>query len=187
MTLKSANPSIGNLPSPMLVMVMGLPGSGKTFFAKSLTQKIGGVHFNSDIIRKRQPASPAGRPQQVGYSARQKSEVYQTMYDKVCSALIKHHRVVVDATFSLQRYRDPYLRFAEKHQIPVKVILVSADESTIFQRVQHQRPDSDADFQVYQQIKREFEPIEMDFLPLPSDQDPINKLIEEGITYLVKP
>ena len=35
----------------MLVLIVGLPGTGKTTFAVELAREIGGAHLNSDIIR----------------------------------------------------------------------------------------------------------------------------------------
>jgi predicted kinase len=179
-TLKSANPINGKLPSPMLIMVMGLPGCGKTYFAKAFAKRIGGVHFNSDIIRKQ-------RQQHTAYSSKNKSQVYQTMFQTVCLALEEKKVVIVDATFSLKKYRDPYLNYVEAHQIPLKVILVTADETTVFQRLQHPRPDSDADFEVHQKIAAEFETVDTDCLQLHSDQYPLDVLISQGIAYLEQP
>jgi predicted kinase len=107
------------------------------------------------------------------------------MFQQACGALGQQHLVVVDATFSLRQYRAPYLNFSKEHRIPLKVIMVTADENSIFQRLQHSRPDSDADFKVYQKIKAEFEPIDMEYLKLESDQYSLDTMLERGISYLV--
>ena len=165
------------IKAPLLIMVMGLPGSGKSYFARAFAKKIGAVHFNSDIIRKQQQQHPA-------YSDSKKSEVYRTMFQRVCLSLEAENLVVVDATFSLQRYRDPYLNYAQANHIPIIAILVSADENTIFQRLQHARPDSDADFEVYKKIKSEFEPISLSYLELTSHLYTLDEQIEQALNYI---
>jgi len=37
---------------PLRILVMGLPGSGKTYFSQKLTEKMGCAYFNADKLRK---------------------------------------------------------------------------------------------------------------------------------------
>ena len=163
--------------SPLLIIVMGLPGSGKTYFAKAFSKRIGGVHINSDMIRK-------NRHQHPGYSKRDKAAIYQVMFNQVSQALKRGKIVVVDATFSLQKYRGPYFDFVQKNQIPVRPIVVEADEYTIAQRVQKKRPDSDADFAVYKKIKSQFEPLIREHLVLSSDKLSLERMIEQSLEFI---
>ncbi len=161
----------------MLIIVMGLPGTGKTYFAKALAKKIDGVHFNSDNVRKALYEKPA-------YTGSDKGLVYKTMFDKVCVALKKHYFVIVDATFSLARYRDPYLNHVANNMIPLRIFQIEADEDTIAKRIAEKRPDSDADFKVYQKIKSEFETLEMNQKVLKSDQLSLKKMLEQALEFI---
>ena len=35
------------------ILVMGLPGSGKTYFSERLTKEIGGIWINADEVEKK--------------------------------------------------------------------------------------------------------------------------------------
>ena len=160
----------------MLIIIMGLPGSGKTYFARAFAKSIGGKHINSDIIRKHQDKQPE-------YTLTDKAAVYKTMFETVCQLLKRDKIVIVDATFSLQQYRDPYFNFVNKNQIPVNLILIEANAQTIAHRLQKKRPDSDADFAVYKKIRSEFEPLNIEHLVLSSDQLSLEEMVEQGLEF----
>jgi predicted kinase len=75
-----------------LVIVCGLPGSGKSYFARALAERIGAKHLNSDEIRQH-------LFEDRSYSTREKIAVYRQMADLAFEYLEKDKRVVVDATF----------------------------------------------------------------------------------------
>ena len=162
---------------PVLIMVMGLPGSGKTYFSNAFAKAIGGVHINSDIIRKRLMEKPA-------YSPEDKDKIYKGMYEEVTRALLQGQPVIVDATFSLENYRAPYFRFATENQIPCRIILTEAQEDIIASRLQHKRPDSDADYEVYKKIKSEFQTLGKMHLELRTDQLTLTEMTELGIDFI---
>lgn len=56
----------------MVVIVIGLPGSGKSFFASQLAQLINADYINSDQVRK--TMMPPGH-----YSQQEKHSVYSQM------------------------------------------------------------------------------------------------------------
>ncbi|HQU60481.1 MAG TPA: AAA family ATPase, partial [Saprospiraceae bacterium] len=71
---------------PLLVVVLGLPGTGKTTFARMLAQRLGALHFNTDIIREE-----LGLKGQYGEVAKQR--VYQSMEARARAALQKKQAV----------------------------------------------------------------------------------------------
>ena len=160
-----------------LILVMGLPGSGKTYFASRLAQKLKCSHYNSDRIRKTYDRDPS-------YKESDKSKVYDLMFQRVCSELQEGFTVIVDATFSKGEYRSPYLNYCKEQEIPVRIFLLKAKESVIEERVSNPRPDSDADYQVYKKIKAEFEPCKEPYLSLYTDRYEVDFLIQTAIDYL---
>jgi predicted kinase len=165
------------MPDARLIMVMGLPGSGKTFFATEFSRQIGAMHFNSDRIRKEETETP-------GYSREDRSDVYTHMFDRVTDQLIRGETVIVDATFSKASYRTPYFDWVAQNHIPLHVIYLEASEATIAERVGRKRPDSDADFAVYRKIKDEYEPIAREHLILNTDKGTTEAYIASALEYI---
>lgn len=161
-------------------MVMGLPGSGKTYFAKALAAHTGATHYNSDRIRKE-------ATQAVRYTEADKARVYEDLFARVTEALAQGGTVIVDATFSKAAYRDPYLHWAQEHHIPVHLIVMEASEPIIAERVGRKRPDSDADFAVYLTIKAEQEPITQDHLVLNTDAGTTEQYLAAALEHINTP
>ena len=156
---------------------MGLPGSGKTFFASAFSKRIGATHINSDGVRKELNKNPT-------YTTRDKETVYQSMFNKVSEELTKGKTVIVDATFSRKRYREPYFEIVKEHGIPYYIIFVEANKNTIAKRLSKKRPDSDADLAVHNKIKAEYEELEMDHLVLQSDQLSLEEMITSALDFI---
>lgn len=164
-------------PAAHLIMVMGLPGSGKTFFADALAQRMGAAHFNSDRIRKEEEAQPH-------YADSDRSGVYARMFTRVTGALAQGGTVIVDATFSKAAYRQAYVQWTAAHKVPVHLLYMEAAEAVIAERVGKKRPDSDADFAVYQKIKADYEPIAENYQVLRSDEGSTAERIAQALAYM---
>lgn len=160
----------------MIVIVFGLPGSGKSYFARKLAARINGDYINSDVVRKEMF-------RQKTYSEQEKLLVYKAMIEKVVATVKQNGSVVVDATFYKKDIRT---RFIEEIKIkdPVVFIEVIADEDLIKERLKTPRTESDADFAVYQKIKEQWEPLDETHLVLHSTNDNIDDMLEIATNYL---
>ena len=161
----------------MLIMITGLPGSGKTTFAKALADSLNAVHLNTDIIRTRM-----GR--RGKYDETAKSIIYAKMLKQTESYLHRGEGVVVDATFYKAALRKPYRQLAKKYKKQLIWIKVTALESVIKERMQQKRHYSEADFEVYLTIKDIYEPLEEGHLILHSDSYSVEKMITKTKEYL---
>ena len=83
----------------MIVIVFGLPGSGKSFFASRLAKIINADYLNSDRIRKEMFASR-------NYSEKEKAAVYSAMIEKTKVLANQKKNLVLDATFHKKETRD---------------------------------------------------------------------------------
>ena len=162
---------------PVLLVVFGLPGTGKTTFARALAASLGLSHFNTDIIR-----AELGRKQL--YNISDKSFIYARMLERARGELQEGKGVILDGTFHREIFRNPFTKLGRELGIPVKWIEVTAGEDVVRQRVSGTRPYSEADFGVYLKIRKEFEPLEVKALRLHSDSGDLPEMIEKTVEFL---
>ena len=160
----------------MIVMVMGLPGSGKSYFAARLAKAIRADYINSDRLRKMMFGHRT-------YSAEEKKKVYDEMLLKMQQAAKQNKDLVLDATFHKNERRKTITDKAQTAG-PFFLIEVIADESLIKERLKQPREDSEAGFEVYKLIQSEWEPVEEEHLVLQSTDDNINAMLQKALDYL---
>lgn len=158
----------------MVVIVFGLPGSGKSFFASRLANLINAIYISSDKVRMEMY-------QQKTYSENEKLAVYDEMLRRMKEIIRESGKVVLDATFYKDEIRS---KFIDVTQGDIDFIEVVADVRIIQERLKKPRPDSDADFEVYQKIKSVWEKLNDDHLALQSTNDNIDEILHTAISYL---
>lgn len=168
--------SHANIENAMLILVLGLPGSGKTTFAKAFAERKNAVHLNSDLLRRE--LGEMGK-----YSPEDKQKVYETLLERARQALAAGKTVVVDSTFYKEKIREPFRKLAAECRRPLRWVEILANETTIEARLKKPRPDSEADFGVYQKIKSEAEPLEEPHLVLKSDEVSLGEMIEACLEF----
>ncbi len=157
----------------MIVIVLGLPGSGKSYFAERLAKQLDAEYLNSDRLRRELLSKRT-------YSDQEKAKVYAVMLEKMEEALQQKKSLVLDATFHKNESREPFL---EKGKGKIFVIEVQADEAIIKERIQKNRPFSEADFEVYEFIKQEWKPLEVPHLVLESTNENIEAMLQQALEY----
>lgn len=160
---------------PVLLIVFGLPGSGKSFFALQLAHLLKAKYINSDIVRM-------GALVKRTYSENEKRIVYNNMMSKMLIFLRRNENVVLDATFYKDEIRSAFLNKAEG-KAKILFIEVKADESLIRERLTKPRSDSEADFEVYKKIKKQWEPLQNDHLILHSTNNNVIDMLQKASTY----
>lgn len=89
-----------------LVLLGGLPGTGKTTLASRLARRHGWLHLSSDTLRKAQP--PEAETDRFGegrYSRAARAEIYTDLREHAQRALQAGQSVVVDASFGSAELR----------------------------------------------------------------------------------
>jgi len=160
----------------MVILVMGLPGSGKSFFASRLAQVLHADYFNSDRIRM-------DRLDKRTYSDEEKQRVYDDLLLGMEQSIQQHKNVVLDATFYKNSIREKFMEKANKTDV-LACIEVIAAEDLIRKRLSHSREFSEARFDTYQKILREWEPLTEKHLILESTNQNVHIMLQKAIHYL---
>jgi predicted kinase len=144
--------------SPALVVLMGYPGVGKSHCARLLAARLGAAHLASDQLRSRLFIAPT-------YADAENATIFRCVDALVETLLREEHRVIVDATNLVARYRAASVDAAGRTGAPVVYVRVIADEAAIRGRLTRRRTaraaddHSDADERVYERMRdRPFEP-----------------------------
>lgn len=161
----------------MIIVVLGLPGSGKSFFAERLAKKLDMAYLNSDSIRKELSLMPS-------YSFEDRLNVYDEMFNRVYTLSANGYSVILDATFYMQQLRDKLISISQSCKNAICFIEIKASEKIVEDRLLKPRTFSDADFSVYQKIKNQFEPISLDHLVLFSDSENLDEMFKRAIPFI---
>jgi predicted kinase len=162
---------------PLIVIVFGLPGSGKSYFATRLATAIQARYVSSDELRKRMFAART-------YSDEEKMRVYEAMLAAMEEAIARGDAVVLDATFGRAVWRRMFEDAAAAAGLRIIYIEIIAGEALIRERLQVPRTTSDADYTVYQQLKAGMEPLHEDHLVLSSSEDNIDSMLTQAMDHI---
>lgn len=163
----------------IVIAVAGLPGSGKTYFAQRLAEKLGAQHISSDALRKQLFPSPT-------YHPTEKQAVYQQLLAMAQRHLTRGTDTILDATFHKQERREWITsELARNGHVPYWMV-VQADENTTLKRVSKKREDSDADWEVYQKLQLEWDDFVFPHKLLQSTQHNIDEMLQKALEYIAK-
>lgn len=162
---------------PQLILITGLPGTGKSTFARALAQALDLPHYNTDGLRN--AMGLRGK-----YDPATKEMVYAKLLERTAQHLQDGQSVVVDATFFSPSLRQPFMELATQLEVPARWIELEAAENVVRNRVSFQRPDSEADFSVYLKIRDQYSPPSGPHLVLQSDQLQLAEMVLRAKSYL---
>lgn len=120
-----------------IVMMRGVSGSGKSFIAQQISDRLPAISVRSDVERKRLLGLAATADASVagGYDESMTEATYAQLArltEQVCSA---GHVVVVDATFLKRAQREPFHRLSGRLGIPLIIVDCDAPVDVLEHRV----------------------------------------------------
>lgn len=159
-------------PGGSLLMMVGLPGAGKSLLLDHLQALLPVVVVSSDQVRTLALAQP-------GYSHEEVDAIYNLCHAVIRRRLAQGQRVVFDATNHLRRRRQALRRLAMQSGAAVAVCHVTASVAVTRRRLQARHSQarrsgdlSDAGWSVYQLLQSQFEPLEFPHLSLDTSSAP---------------
>lgn len=142
-----------------LVLVTGLPGTGKSVLSGLLHERAGFEWVRSDVIRKQlaglEPTEPGSHYEGGSiYTQEWTDRTYGECLARAERALRAGTRVVVDATFIDAERRHAFVVLARRLGVPIVTLLCELDPSTARERLEARTGDaSDADVAVYERAR----------------------------------
>jgi len=147
---------------PCLVLVAGLPGTGKSTLARGLAQSAGFEVIRSDVVRKElanlsSAGSIEGRP--TIYTPEWNQRTYAECLRRAEQLVLDGNRVIIDATFREEASRRKFLDAAARWGVPAQILLCEVQLKTARARLEQRKGDvSDADWAVHRQLSETWEP-----------------------------
>jgi aminoglycoside phosphotransferase family enzyme/predicted kinase len=125
---------------PLVVVVMGRPGTGKSTQAEAVAETLGWPHLSSDRIRKTHAGVPLhGRAdaetRERLYTDALTDATYATLRSRALEQACRHRGTVLDATFSRIAQREQLRTAFRAADVPYVFIELTAEDDTLKRRL----------------------------------------------------
>lgn len=125
---------------PVMVIMRGLSGSGKSTVARDLCEHTGMIQLRSDVERKRQAGLAATDASHSGiddglYSADKTADTYRQLGVLAKSVLEAGYSALIDATFLKREHRDHFRAQAAASGTPFLIIECTAPDHELERRI----------------------------------------------------
>lgn len=175
--------NLGQLPEPVskpaLIVLGGLPGTGKSYFSRKLAERIPLVTLESDALRKILFREPTYHPEESAL-------LFRVVHFLIRELLKKGISLILDATNLSEHYREYLYNIAEQLNVRLILIYLEAPPEVVRERLLIRRKDSenrsDADWMVYQKMRPAVEKIRRKHYVVNTAYDitpALNKIVKE--------
>ena len=168
----------------MIILMAGLPGTGKSTVASELARLTQGCVLDKDEIR-----AAVFPPGFIEYSVEQDDFVMEIMLQAARHLLLTgpERKVFLDGRPFSRRYQiDRVFEFAHELHQPCQILECVCSEETARNRLQSPDPSHPAQnrtFDLYLEVKTRFEPIARTKTLISTDQ-PLEQCVQQALTAL---
>jgi predicted kinase len=166
----------------MLILMAGLPGTGKTYVAKKLAPLLNAVILSKDTVRH-----ALFPPELIEYSTEQDDFVVEVLL-QTAEYIWKRNRnqiLIIDGrTFSQASQRRHVIDFAEKQMQEWRIIECVCDQEMARQRLtipDPTHPAGNRNAALYNQVKDRWQPLEESKIVVSTDSDPDVETLAQNI------
>lgn len=152
---------------PVLIVVSGLPGTGKSYFCSKLAERLPFITLESDALRKVLFSS-------LTYSLQESSRLFQACHRLIEQLLRRGFSLILDATNLSERHREYFYSIADHLDVKLVLVWVEAPPQLVRERLKDRRNEetkSDADWIVYQKMKSSVQPIRRNHYVVDTSRD----------------
>ena len=138
--------------NPALIIVSGLPGTGKSHFCRKLAERMDIVILESDSLRRQLFSTPS-------YGKEESTQLFRACHGVVEELLRKGVSVAFDATNLEEHNREQLYHIADQSGAKLVIVRMEAPPEVVQRRLERrgrkedQSDHSEADWSVYSKMK----------------------------------
>jgi predicted kinase len=172
----------------MIVIMAGLPGTGKSTLSRALAQRLTGFVLDKDAIR-----AALFQPSHVEYSPAQDDFCQEIMLETAAYLIAKDaelHILLDGRTFSRRYQRERVIESCRQVGTSWATLECVCTEQTALRRLaeamaQHTHPAANRTPELYRQIRKAWEPIDPPKLVLDTDAK-LDSCVDRALVYLIE-
>lgn len=159
------------LPHSFLVLMSGLPGTGKSYFSRHLAQEVPLIILETDLFRRVLFPKPK-------HSKGESRRLFDAIHQLIDDLLLEGLPVLLDATNLIEKQRETLYAIADANAAQLIIVETNAPIETVRIRLRHRAEGhrdptdhSDADMRVYGRMRTVQEPISRSHWRVDTSQD----------------
>jgi predicted kinase len=164
---------------PVIIMLIGLPGTGKSYLASKLAERLPFMIVESDAVRKELFPTPS-------YSPGESAAVFKVIHYIIGDLVHNKTSVIFDATNLEEKHRKTIYHIGENNEAKVILVNLEAPPDIVKNRLESRERKqetgdfSDATWAVYQKMKKTVNKISRPHFNVNTAED-ITPIIEDII------
>ena len=161
----------------MIILVYGLPGTGKTLFSKRFSEEIDAYYLNTDEVQGKKDSG-------TSYEERFKQLAHNKVIKEAEEKLANGKIVIVDGAFHKKALRKKLFKIAKEKGHRLVLIEMQTSPETIKKRMKEHSEYSEEDYVTYKKIRSEFEVSIKDHLKLNSDLETMDTMLIKARDFI---